>query len=827
MQHLLTFDISQRYSSKPTNAGLVSRNLITQKHVTIEQFATLVTQPYGHSFCPATFKGTRKNDNWAQQSLFCLDFDSGLTPEEGLKYFTDLGIRPNVIYTSFSDTPSLRKTRFCFFINKQVTDPKEFKFIQLNLMRIADAQTTSSDPACKDFARLFYPGKDVVHLDTAENDFDTLVNILNTVQIAADSNKTRGILDTPNSVSKRVSLYNIYSNTRPETENGTDTSESMVANWYTEKFDFDKAKQEVRIFADFMNGVWLTHPQLFGLASNMRWIKGGLKLMKDTMIKYNNERKTFYTANNFAIITYISSKEYIPSNLSTFSPYKEDADYTNLITSIKGKRGIIERTTVQTKISVDEASDKLKTEFKRVLEASTNKIYIFKVATGLGKTQLLTETRYNAVLAFPTHSLKDEVATRMKLDNGDWTTIIKPFMVVPSLPKTGNQAIDNQLNFLIESGVKGVANNFIKSLINDTATVNKVQVNIDDAKKAEFRQYLDAVTYSYTTTENVLTTHQRLVKSDYDIHNTYIFDECPLNALYTINDVTLNDIANIVQNPNIDNTIKAAFSSMKTWYEGLLFNVVYPKLQMVVDMNLVNQAVLDGHISTNVRKFLAATHIVKHDSNNMSNASFITANTLPSDKKIIILSATAPVELYKLIYADRVEVIEIDNIEQAGKQVQYTKYSYSRTSLNKHQEIADRVDTLPVITFASFKSLFKNPVNDIHFGNCSGYDNLKGTDIAVVGTPYHPHYVILLWASAIGIDFKTEETECEFDTIEYNGFKFKFNAYTKKELRMIQLSLIEAELVQAVGRNRILRENCTTHLFSNFPLKNTTTFIAD
>lgn len=44
-------------------------------------------------------------------------------------------------------------------------------------------------------------------------------------------------------------------------------------------------------------------------------------------------------------------------------------------------------------------------------------------------------------------------------------------------------------------------------------------------------------------------------------------------------------------------------------------------------------------------------------------------------------------------------------------------------------------------------------------------------------------------------------------------------AYDNEDLRDIQLWLIESELQQAIGRARLLRNNCSVFLFSNYPIE--------
>lgn len=43
--------------------------------------------------------------------------------------------------------------------------------------------------------------------------------------------------------------------------------------------------------------------------------------------------------------------------------------------------------------------------------------------------------------------------------------------------------------------------------------------------------------------------------------------------------------------------------------------------------------------------------------------------------------------------------------------------------------------------------------------------------------------------------------------------------FADKSMRNLQLFLIETELEQAIGRARVLREDCTVYVFSNYPCK--------
>jgi len=71
--------------------------------------------------------------------------------------------------------------------------------------------------------------------------------------------------------------------------------------------DWKKAQNRVKVLDAFLTGEWLYHDQLFGLATNLIYTKGGQRLMKETMQRFNDEGRTHYSENNFNIICDIST----------------------------------------------------------------------------------------------------------------------------------------------------------------------------------------------------------------------------------------------------------------------------------------------------------------------------------------------------------------------------------------------------------------------------------------------------------------------------------------------------------------------------------------
>ena len=71
----------------------------------------------------------------------------------------------------------------------------------------------------------------------------------------------------------------------------------------------------------------------------------------------------------------------------------------------------------------------------------------------------------------------------------------------------------------------------------------------------------------------------------------------------------------------------------------------------------------------------------------------------------------------------------------------------------------------------------------------------------------------------MGFNFD-KNAKLKYQVVRYNEFMFWFMTFDNdhESLRNIQFWMIESELEQAVGRARLLLENCTVNVFSNFPL---------
>ena len=100
----------------------------------------------------------------------------------------------------------------------------------------------------------------------------------------------------------------------------------------------------------------------------------------------------------------------------------------------------------------------------------------------------------------------------------------------------------------------------------------------------------------------------------------------------------------------------------------------------------------------------------------------------------------------------------------------------------------------------------------------------NGQDLIVAGTPHCNDSYYKLMAALLKEDVQTISSY-EYQNVKRNGFEFYINTFNidtensdAELLREIQYYYIETELVQAVGRARIISNDVTVHYFSCYPL---------
>ncbi len=91
---------------------------------------------------------------------------------------------------------------------------------------------------------------------------------------------------------------------------------------------------------------------------------------------------------------------------------------------------------------------------------------------------------------------------------------------------------------------------------------------------------------------------------------------------------------------------------------------------------------------------------------------------------------------------------------------------------------------------------------------------MNGQDISVIGLPNSPVEIYNLY----GMAFHETPSAMFPQFAEYKGYKFHCMTFKNKILREIQFTIINSNLEQAIGRARLLRNNCTVKVFARFPI---------
>jgi hypothetical protein len=526
--------------------------------------------------------------------------------------------------------------------------------------------------------------------------------------------------------------------------------------------------------------------ELIGLASNLRFMEGGQKFFRDTVNSNPN-----YSEEKLGIIGYCKTQGYLPMTLKDFSPYEKDWIYATLLES-SVKKGIVRLKPYESK-SIEEVRAEFGNTLSAILESQDTNIHVVKVPTGIGKTECCLSLE-RVLLSFPNHALKGEVSARMKVGY----SCTPGTDGLPDIVKT--TLADYYSVGAIEEG-----NKYLQDLAKEDPLV-------DD--------YLRQCEHCYASENTVLTTHQKGLFINWQ-HKTLIFDEDILNSLLPMSKVIVNDLLRLnekVTNDVDKNTLKEIIDDIISGQMSLPKRVSEVRFS---DNDAIKKSVLDeaSKYESNPLHFLDAEWCVV-DPRDAATVHYVGNHPLPKDKKIIILSATANETLYKALFGDRLQFHDVGDVSITGLIEQDGMYSFSRMSFPKHVEYAqERVGALPVITFDKYKQYFPNAVEEAHFGKTTGFDGLKGQDIAVVGTPHVNPITLVLYSKILNMEVNnTDLRNIRQQVVEHNGFRFWMNTYDNIDLRNLQFHFIESELRQAIGRARVNTEPAHVLLLSNYPL---------
>lgn len=791
------------------------------KKITLEQLQKAVTPPYSRTWSNIVFSGDRRTSNFKSMQVIALDFDNKeskeiITPLQIIERCKENGFDVSLIYSTFSHTEEIPRFRTVWILDKAITNATDAQaFINILYQLFPEADNA------KDLARLWLGGKDVLYM----SDYTLSIPKLFETGLFSIWSKNH-----PNSKSRDFKSY-VRKHGKPLYYIREDSQQSAceiplyeIEN-KKEKFDWAFARGKCCILDTLITAkekVW--HNDLFFLASNMFRIKGGEKLFADSIEKNPNICNSKKNMMSYIKYRWKTAPIY-PISFKTLSykhiDYILKDDYTNLLSVCPYTQySKAELVSPQTKpYTLDKAKEKLDTEFRKAMADKSNKIYIFRCATGLGKTSLAIKEEGVAIL-FPSHSLKDEMSQKAIIPH-----ICSPEVPWDALPKKEKDLFDS----FYDTGLIRNASSLLRKM---AKSQHKYGLDSDQIKR--IRQYVKDTDACNNTELTIFSTHQKGVHVDFEGKDTYIFDEDPLYSFAKRNVCTTADLrklANVLVKSG--NTLDAKIISdlVRGIDNGLgMFTGNIFMAPIFNDIDSVENAVksLAKKKGGNIFAFLFSeksayvTMSCEDDPTGDKEISYINHTPLKNDKKYIILSATADEWIYRKLYGDRVVFIDISNVEMKGKLVQYSNRGFGRRFIRENADVVKLVkkfkNDTKVLTFKGYQKYFDNAIENHYFGHCEGSNEYSGKDLKVVGTPHVHPITYRLLSRLLGVPTTARDFEFANQKMKRNGYEFTFCTSANKDVQRIQTFCIEKELIQAVGRARLLHNDCIVYVFSNYPL---------
>lgn len=604
-----------------------------------------------------------------------------------------------------------------------------------------------------------------------------------------------------------------------------------------------------------------THEQFFGLATNLHNVEGGATLLRDIVNKnpYNNKRSKLTT------LDCARDMNYLPMSCNKFCPYQLNCGAYNVASAIQGTKrlGVVKIADTPT-VTLETAREQLKdimdgiyapfkttfypndmdlfarlsAEARDMLEREhwEQSLHTVVIGTGVGKTHALKNRNlYGTANCFKTHDLCKEFIK----DNPNKNILYVKALNTDNMPQDMKDELN--LRYMCKADVKGFLQRQIEPYGADT---NKPEWYYD------IQEYLECIE-QIKTADTVVMTHKRMSYM-YNLGNktlnTITFDEDALTELLQLSSVDYYRTADLLRNAydvaiankkyeDIAEPLSKWIEIIKQLNEGVYIdtssNVLDYKTVSKIRKCMINEL---GHDMKQVYaimplfSYVAITRPVGADTIQGLTERI---SSLPK-LKTVILSATVDEQLMRMLFNRfapnrRYYHHEVAEVEHKGQLILHAGRTYSRTSVADDtqyiSELANKHKVKSVITYKANITQFKNrekntDIKFMNYGDCLGYNAMGGQDIVIVGTPNIPSYVYELYGFTLTGQVP-QSTNWSIKKITRNGFEFPLNTYTSdldKVFTDIQLYFVTSEIKQAVGRARLVNQDCTVHLYSNIPL---------
>lgn len=565
-------------------------------------------------------------------------------------------------------------------------------------------------------------------------------------------------------------------------------------------FSWENLYDRCPLYWDFTEGRIENTQDIYFLARGMCGAEKGKNKFLEIMHSEKNAEQHYQNINWKEILTAI-----IKDNLPV--PSCENCDYCgrcshseNMLSTAKPTRREVSILKKERYEKLETANLDLQNAFQRAMDSTENKFFLIKGQTALGKTSTylnyMKDSVRPVVIAVQTHELKQQIFYDANLHG------IEAICATPDIATYGiSEEVTEGMQDFYDIGAGAYALRFLAETLQhmgkDNPDHEKISRFLKDCKStARFQGH-------------IITTHAKLLHLPKEVFQTHdvILDEDIFRTIFRTESVSMQTIKKMAGNSYLSESVQSRLNEigLKRGYHQM------DEFEVKLNEKQLRKI---RHFGVNLCSLLRAKYIYVE----REKVTFLIEEPLP-DCKLVMLSATVCEALYQKVYPDRaIDFHECPKAEYRGQVFQYTDSSYSRYAFqNDYDKIRLLKELCRDTTVITFKDIEKEFITHYHFGNVEGINALKGKDLSVVGLPNLDEVVYGLYAMRAGANMA--KVHMYPQRITYQNKSFFLNTYKNDTLRMVQTWLLSSQLEQAVGRARLLREDCQVFVYAGFPVE--------
>ncbi len=785
----------------------------------------------GCTFTRAIVNGATRDERFVQQRFLVLDFDGTIEMEVFKKRCEEYRVPFLFTYKTLSWSEECNRFRAVFLMDRWICNSELAKAANYILAAIFP----ESDSSCVNLGRMFLGGKGVIekNLDARINVVELAREVETYYRVTKGRNYSTDIKNfgkksgikvsdgeicifndaefNSDGIEDKITDNGIVMLPYQKEQNGNADSvkgrEIKEARPMLTSFDSESLCKLCALLRDFINGKDLHHDLEFLLATSLINIKGGRQLFEDNMKKMDKlTPKWKYDLKK------MSCNGYRPEqciNSKKPCPYYDRCKASSLYT--KASRKIRKLESTEDFYDIEQCEGDLREFLENAVNAKDLDIHVINAQTALGETEQYAEIVKNQtdkkfLIAAPTIQLQHESAERIEAKGVKCEITESIYTKATQLPFPG---LKEELDWAFSQGFAKRAKRIVSAYRNE----HQEELSAEQLKKLDW--VLKKQEIGYSGARCIITTHALFLMKELYRMKEYeiIIDEDLLMTLFHMTgSLPVATVKNMLNCPLIVGDNQEQLREILKLQDNETLRVDFtPLSEKALDILYWHRKEFAGPVP----KLFESTHVIMRK--DKQEIVFIRKNDFQDSNKLTILSATADRTLYRDYFSGKkVYFRETHKAEYKGKLLQYTAHPLSRAFFKKNgmmdivNQIQDEyIKDIPII---SFKMLF--PSSEIHFGKTEGFNTYKGLDIAVIGTPHNSPILYKLVGAMLG--YSTSGSLHKY-RVERKGFSYTMMTYGDEEMRNLQLFFIESELEQAIGRARLLREDCTVYVFSNYP----------